>query len=172
MGSKGWCGRTSEKIVSGKPGTSMQKGVNVRRYTGMTFTNHDETLMSQDGRGRVLVPKERREALLDEFERSGLSGVKFARLAGIKYPTFASWASKRREARRASGMESGGVAQGSVGFVEAELDRAAPGVRVGGGGLAIELPGGARVQVQSPLQLQMAAELLRLLAVSPGVRSC
>jgi hypothetical protein len=57
----------------------------------MTFTNCDEKLMSSDARGRVLVPKERREALLDEFERSGLSGVKFAQLAGVKYPTFAYW---------------------------------------------------------------------------------
>lgn len=138
----------------------------------MTFTNQGENLMPSDARGRVLVPKERREALLDEFERSGLSGVKFAQMAGIKYPTFAYWASKRREARRASATESGSGAQGSVGFVEAVLDRTAPGVMIGGGGLAIELPGGARVQVQSPLQLQLAAELVRLLAASPGVRSC
>ena len=142
----------------------------------MTFTNQGENLMPSDARGRVLVPKERREALLDEFERSGLSGVKFAQMAGIKYPTFAYWVSKRREARRASAAASesgsGGGAQRSVGFVEAVLDRTAPGVMFGAAGLAIELPGGARVQVQSPLQLQMAAELLRLLAASPGVRSC
>lgn len=138
----------------------------------MTFTNQGENLMPSDARGRVLVPKERREALLDEFERSGLSGVKFAQMAGIKYPTFAYWVSKRREARRASASESESGAQRSVGLVEAVLDRTAPGVMFGAAGLAIELPGGARVQVQSPLQLQMAAELLRLLAASPGVRSC
>lgn len=32
---------------------------------------------------------------LDEFERSGTSGAKFARLAGIKYPTFANWVQQR-----------------------------------------------------------------------------
>jgi hypothetical protein len=42
--------------------------------------------MTTDARGRVRVPVERREALLDEFERSGLSGVKFAQMAGLKYP--------------------------------------------------------------------------------------
>ncbi|MDB6108465.1 MAG: hypothetical protein JWR69_215 [Pedosphaera sp.] len=38
-----------------------------------------------DTRGRVHMPAGRRESLLDEFERSGLSGAKCAALAGIKY---------------------------------------------------------------------------------------
>jgi hypothetical protein len=29
--------------------------------------------------------------LVREFERSGLSGPRFAELAGLKYPTFATW---------------------------------------------------------------------------------
>ena len=63
----------------------------------MTFMMQDQKLMTTDARGRVRVPKERREALLDEFEQSGLSGVKFAQLAGVKYPTFALWVQKRRK---------------------------------------------------------------------------
>ena len=43
--------------------------------------------------------KARRERLLNEFERSGLPGLKFAELAGIKYQTFATWAQKRRRQR-------------------------------------------------------------------------
>lgn len=35
-------------------------------------------LLKQDTRGRVRVPRERREALLAEFARSGISGAKFA----------------------------------------------------------------------------------------------
>ena len=53
-------------------------------------------VFKQDGLGRVRMPAARREQLLDEFERSGLSGKKFAALAGIKYQTFATWAQKRR----------------------------------------------------------------------------
>ena len=64
---------------------------------------------------------ERREALLDEFERSGLSGVKFAQLAGIKYQTFALWARKRREAR--SGSAAAESPERSMSFVEAVFDR-------------------------------------------------
>ena len=46
-------------------------------------------LLKQDVRGRVRTPRKRREALLDEFERSGLSGPKFAALVGVKYQTLA-----------------------------------------------------------------------------------
>jgi hypothetical protein len=36
-------------------------------------------------------------------------------------------------------------------------------VRAAADGLALELPGGGRTRVESPLQLRLAAELLRLL---------
>jgi hypothetical protein len=39
--------------------------------------------------GRVLVSRERRESLLKEYDRSGMSGVKFAQYVGIKYSTLA-----------------------------------------------------------------------------------
>jgi len=39
----------------------------------------------------------RLEILLDEFERSGLSGPKCASLVGIKYQTFAAWSLRRRK---------------------------------------------------------------------------
>jgi hypothetical protein len=77
---------------------------------------------------RVRVPAPRREALLDEFERSGVSGAKFARLVGIKYPTFAGWVHRRRrvrgedagvagepEALRSEALASGAVIRGDGG---------------------------------------------------------
>jgi hypothetical protein len=51
----------------------------------------NQSFLKQDVKGRVGTPAERREALLAEFERSGLSGPKFAALAGVKYQTFAWW---------------------------------------------------------------------------------
>jgi hypothetical protein len=57
------------------------------------------TILKQDALGRVNHTAEQREALLDEFERSGLKGLPFARMAGINYQTFASWIQKRRRAR-------------------------------------------------------------------------
>ena len=42
---------------------------------------------------------QQREAILDEFERSGLSGPKFSQVSGVCYQTFAGWMLKRRRAR-------------------------------------------------------------------------
>jgi len=132
----------------------------------MTFMMQDQKLMTTDARGRVRVPVERREALLDDFEQSGLSGVKFAQMAGVKYPIFALWVQKRRKARKLQGE----VEAQAVTFAEAVVDRGA-GVMIGASGLTVELPGGARMLIQSPVQLQMAAELLRMMAAG-GLRGC
>ncbi len=56
--------------------------------TAMASTK-DGTILKTDVLGRVKTPPTRREQLLDEFDRGGLSGAKFAELAGIKYQTFA-----------------------------------------------------------------------------------
>jgi hypothetical protein len=49
-----------------------------------------EPLLKTDVLGRVRTPVERREMLLDEFEKSGLSGKKFAAMTGVSYqPEFA-----------------------------------------------------------------------------------
>ena len=57
----------------------------------------DNRILKVDTLKRVRVPKARREAILDEFERSGLSGAAFAKLHGLKYGTFATWLLKRRK---------------------------------------------------------------------------
>ena len=128
--------------------------------------------MKEDTRGRVRTPKARREELLDEFERSGLSGMRFASLAGIKYATFAFWVARRRKAREQSGSVEAGVGENGarrpLRLFEALLPAAGQGS--GGAGLAIELPGGARLAADSPMQLQLAAELIRILCL--GGRPC
>ena len=57
--------------------------------------------MKRDVLGRVGTDARRREALLDKFEPSGLSGPKFAALAGLCYQTFAGWFQKRSQLRGA-----------------------------------------------------------------------
>jgi len=49
--------------------------------------------------GRVRLPRARREELLDEYERSGISGVQFAAYVRIKYSTLANWIQKRERCR-------------------------------------------------------------------------
>ena len=58
----------------------------------MTFTSEEPgEVFKRDKMGRVRVSKARREALLDEYERGGISAVQFASYVGIKYSTLANW---------------------------------------------------------------------------------
>ena len=45
---------------------------------GIQITSACCTDSRQDARGRVLVTQERRDLLLEEYDRSGMSGVRFA----------------------------------------------------------------------------------------------
>lgn len=63
--------------------------------------NKEGPVLKTDVLGRVKTGARQREAMLDEFERSGLSGTKFAAVAGVNYQTFASWVQKRRTLRGA-----------------------------------------------------------------------
>jgi hypothetical protein len=63
----------------------------------MTFTAEEPgEILSRDAQGRVLISRERRELLLEQYDRSGMSGVKFAEYIGIKYSTLAYWLQSRR----------------------------------------------------------------------------
>ena len=57
----------------------------------MTSMTPPNEVLKTDALGRVWVNKARRDALLDEFELGGASAAVFAKMAGIKYQTFASW---------------------------------------------------------------------------------
>ena len=50
----------------------------------MTSTNGRLEIFKTDARGRIRVPVERREALLEEFARSGLSAAAFAQIDGVR----------------------------------------------------------------------------------------
>jgi len=67
-----------------------------------TSTFQETTLgaiLKTDALGRVTVGRAQREAILDAFEASGMTGQAFALHHGIKIQTFASWIQKRRHAR-------------------------------------------------------------------------
>ena len=67
--------------------------------TNTTTAEEPEVLLKTDRLGRVRMPAETRELILDRFESSGLSGQGFAAQIGVKYTTFASWVQKRRRER-------------------------------------------------------------------------
>jgi hypothetical protein len=138
----------------------------------MTSTNDESKNLRTDKRGRVRVPVERQEELLNEFERSGISAMRFAKMVGVNYATFANWRQKRRKARsqaQAPGETVEGVTSAKAGanrpvrLFEAFTEfggSAAAGVS----GLVIELSAGARLVIESPVQLRLAAELIRMLS--------
>jgi hypothetical protein len=140
--------------------------------------NDEAKLLKTDTRGRVRVPVERREALLDEFERSGISAMAFAKIAGINYATFANWRQKRRKAReQRENVSEDAAAMGKtvetnrpMRLFEAFVEHgSSAGAR--SAGLTVELPAGARLVVESPVQVRLAAELLALLNQSAR-RAC
>jgi hypothetical protein len=118
----------------------------------------DPTILKQDSRGRVKVPRERQEALVDEFERSGLSGLKFAAYCGVKYPTFASWVQRRRRERGSASVPPV-QKTGAVWWMEALLPEAAAAPP-----LSVHLPGGVRMEVVTAAQAPVAAAVWRAFA--------
>ncbi len=56
--------------------------------------SNEVMILKSDAGGRTLVPLDRQVELVREFERSGLSGPRFAAMAGVKYQTFATWRRK------------------------------------------------------------------------------
>ena len=133
----------------------------------MTNTTLPDEVLKRAALGRVRTPRARREALVEEFEKSGVSAKKFAALVGVNDETFASWVQTRRKAR---GQRA--PVTGPVRLWEAVVEGGGCADRqpMGALGLWIELPGGSRLSVASPVQLQMAAELVALLAQRTGAR--
>ncbi len=119
----------------------------------------DEAVLKTDKLGRMQTPAARREQILDEFERSGLSGKKFAAVVGVKYPTLATWASKRRRER---GMPPVVKRSKSVRWLEAVVEPNS-GDQLP---LVLDLPGGAKIEIKDVRQATLVAALLRTLAKS------
>jgi hypothetical protein len=125
----------------------------------MTNMESDGTveLLRMDAKGRVRVTRERREALMGEYDRSGMSARGFAEWAGIKSATFGWWLQQRRKAEEKSGKGE----PASVQWVEAEVAPEREQDR--GGRLRIELECGARMEVVDRAGAALAAEVLRQL---------
>jgi transposase len=116
-------------------------------------------LLAVDTKGRVRVSLERREMLLREFDGCGLSAAAYAKHVGVKYQTFIYWLKRRREGGTSVDEVSPRVAPA---WMEASVEapRASSGET-----LRLELPGGAHAVIASAWQVQVAAELLRVLAM-------
>lgn len=117
-------------------------------------------LIKTDVLGRMHRTPEQRERILDEYERSGLSGPKFAALCGVKYQTFASWLA-RRKSQRSGGLKRQPQRKAitQVRWLEASVQPAEGSTD----GLLLQLPGGVRAQIRNECHIPLAAALVRAL---------
>ena len=117
-------------------------------------------LLKTDLLGRIKTPAARREQILNEFEQSGTSGVKFAELVGVKYQTFATWVQqrKRRSATSTKGKTSR-APTAKVRWLEAVVGKVT--VPRADSSLPLQLPGGARLEISCAAQIPLAAALIR-----------
>lgn len=113
-------------------------------------------ILKSDSRGRVRTPPEQREALLAEFERSGLPATKFSALVGVRYQTFATWVQRHRQ-QRARASKRASVPQ-PMRFAEVVVDK------VSQPALQVTLPGGALLSLTEPAQVPLAVQLIKALA--------
>lgn len=120
----------------------------------MTDSDDDRRnqLLKIDTRGRIRSTQKQRDAVLDAYEASGLSGPDFCRVHGFKYQTFATWRQKRRESREGDNLKATAATE-TVTLLEASAEELS-------GSLRIDLPGGARIEVCDRNQSRLAAQLL------------
>jgi hypothetical protein len=117
-----------------------------------------------DSRGRVRTSREQREAILREFEKSGVSAAQFAKLIGVRYSTLAGWIHRRRERAHGGGARAKASRAGGsrLRLLEAIIGPPAPG-SVAAQGVVVHLPGGIRLEVSSSTQAPLVAALVRVL---------
>src|ERR1035438_9113709 len=131
-----------------------------------TLTKTDEiSIIKTDAVGRRQTPAARREGLLDEFERSGLSAAKFAVLTGLKYSTFAAWVQRRRKQPNSAAKVPAKSAD-PVHWLEAVVATAQTTGEPIPAVVVLQLPGGVRLDVSDERQAALAAMLVRALAKS------
>lgn len=127
----------------------------------------DVTVLKSDALGRPRVPKEKREAILDEFEKSGLSGVRFAEQYGINYSTFAAWRQRRNKERERSGKPAAGGKREneSFTFLEVVQDEPVQPTQTSSNDdeLIVELGGSLKLRVDSERQVDFAVKLIKSL---------
>lgn len=133
-------------------------------------TNGTEVVLKSDGLGRVRTPPTRRQSLLEEFEKSGLSGTKFAALAGVKYSTFASWLQKQRRKSAPSRSKEQAEEASRVRWLETVIEQAQSPADKGRLPVVVQLPGGASLEMTTAGQATLVAALLS--ALEKTVAAC
>jgi transposase-like protein len=125
--------------------------------------NTTSIILKTDKRGHVRTPPERREELLAEFDRSGLTLTRFAELAGVRYSTFATWLQQRRNRTGAAIQAREKVTPKPVRFAEVLVDGTLQPSAPAACALNVSLPGGAHLVLTEASQVPLVAQLIAAL---------
>ena len=134
--------------------------------TNTTTVEEPEVLLKTDRLGRVQMPADKRELILDRFESSGLSGQGFAAQIGVKYTTFASWVQKRRRERGDYSNEACEPVKAPLTLVEAIVEEPAPKPQTASecsGSLEVQTASGLKLRVGNRAEIALSVELLKAL---------
>lgn len=130
----------------------------------MTCMNKGAIVLKSDQVGRVQTPEDRQIAVVREYERSGLSGPRFAAMAGINYQTFVTWRRKHGVGSQTRKPQPAKL----VSFVEAVISAGAPetSINLAAAALVMELPSGVKLHLQCSAHISLAVQLLNALQES------
>jgi transposase-like protein len=129
----------------------------------MTVMESGSEILKVDEVGRVRTPPEKREAMLAEYERSGMTGAQFARFVGVRYSTLMYWLQKRRQ-QAGQSEEMANSRKDHPRWLEARVE----GDLSPSEELVVEMAGGVRMLVSNRTQAALAGEVLRAIGLSQG----
>ena len=129
----------------------------------MTVMESGSEILKVDEVGRVRTPPEKREAMLAEYERSGMTGAQFARFVGVRYSTLMYWLQKRRK-EAGQGEETANLRKDHPRWLEASVEGELPRTEK----VVVELGDGVRMLVGTRTQAMLAGEVLRALGLGRG----
>ena len=123
------------------------------------MTPMNESILKTDRRGRLRYTPVQKKIMVDAYLASGLSAPRFATLHGVNYQTLVSWLRKGKVTGAADPSRSSHPALLSLVPAEIEGYTAIGAVHA----MEVSLPGGAKILISSPGQLDLAVALIRAL---------
>ncbi len=118
----------------------------------LATSGNESVILRRDKLGRIKIPASKRAEILAEYDRSGMSGLEFAKWAGLTYSTFATWIQKRRQAKPTKDSSS------TPKWVEVVSQNPPSSF------LTLELSGGVKLTIQDENQARLAGVFLKSLS--------
>ncbi|HEY5812117.1 MAG TPA: hypothetical protein VIT23_05650, partial [Terrimicrobiaceae bacterium] len=117
-------------------------------------------ILKVDEVGRVRTPPEKREAMVAEYDRSGMTGAQFARFVGVRYSTLMYWLQRRRK-ETGQGEQVATPRQDHPRWLEARVEGEVPKSE----NIMVEMGGGVRMLIGNRTQAALAGEVLRAMGL-------